>query len=163
MMKPAKVLLFLELTIVLTGLSAADLAHTEEGMVWTEHSSDNLTALTYGSLDPQQNPLFMLSCFNAMNVAVLDVHQDTGGKPGEPLDIELSAADARAPLKGETALNETSGKTFAEASDIKVKPVLAVLKAEGPLTVKLGETSATLSDAGRGVSVAQFSKDCELD
>jgi hypothetical protein len=145
-------------------LPAASLARTEEELIWTEKSSDNLTSLAYGSLDPAKNPLFMLSCFNGMSIAVLDVHHEvTGTKPGEPLTIELSAGTASSPVKGEAARDEESGATFAEASDIQVKPVLAVLRAEGPLTVKMGETSATLSDRGRAQAVAQFSKDCELD
>ena len=83
-----------------------------------------------------------------MDVAVLDVHQDiAGGKPGEKLAIELSAGAATVSLHGETA--DASGSIFGEASDIKVKPVLAVLREKGPVTVKMGETSATLAEQVR--------------
>jgi hypothetical protein len=164
MMVQSRVALFLALALMMAALPVAGLARTGEELIWTEHSSDNLTSLAYGSLDPATNPLFMLSCFNGMSIAVLDVHHEVAGtKPGEPLTIELSAGAAQSPVKGEAALDEASGVTFAEASDIAVKPVLAVLRAEGPLTVKLGETSATLSDNGRAEAVAQFSKDCLLD
>jgi hypothetical protein len=164
MMVQTQVSLFLALTLTTVALPVAGSARTEDELIWTEHSSDNLTSLAYGSLDPATNPLFVLSCFNGMSIAVLDVHHEvTGTKPGEPLTIELSAGAAQSPVKGEAALDEASGVTFAEASDIAVKPVLAVLRVEGPLTVTLGETRATLSDKGRAEAVAQFSKDCQLE
>jgi hypothetical protein len=40
--------------------------------------------------------------------------------------------------------------------------VLDVLKAEGAITVKTGETSQTLSEVGRAEAVEKFSKDCTL-
>ena len=164
MMVPSRACLFLALACAVGALPLASFARTEDALLWTEHSSDNLTSLAYGPLNPAENPLFMLSCFNGMSIAVLDVHHELAGtKPGEPLTIELSAGAAQSLVKGEAALDEANGVTFAEASDIAVKPVLAVLRAEGPLTVKLGETSATLSDKGRAEAVAQFSKDCLLD
>jgi hypothetical protein len=164
MMVQSRACLFLALALTTATFPVAGIARTEEELIWTEHSVDNLTSLNYGSLDPAKNPLFMLSCFNGMSIAVLDVHQEvTGSKPGEPLTIELSAGGAKSPVKGEAALDEVSGATFAEASDIAVKPLLDVLRAEGPLTVKMGATSAMLSDKGRAQAVAQFSKDCELD
>ncbi len=164
MMVQSRTCLFLALAFTTAAMPLAGLARTEEELIWTERSSDNLTSLNYGSLDPVKNPLFMLSCFNGMSIAVLDVHHEIAGtKPGEPLTIELSAGAAQSPVKGEAALDEANGTTFAEASDVQVKPLLAVLRAEGPLTVKMGETSATLSDKGRAQAVAQFSKDCELD
>jgi hypothetical protein len=163
MMVQSRACLFLALALTTANLPVAGIARTGDELIWTEHSVDNLTSLNYGSLDPAKNPLFMLSCFNGMSIAVLDVHQEvTGSKPGEPLTIELSAGSAKSPVKGEAALDE-SGATFAEASDIAVKPLLDVLRAEGPLTVTTGATSATLSDRGRAQAVAQFSKDCELD
>jgi len=53
--------------------------------------------------------------------------------------------------------------TFAEASDIEVKPVLEVLRQPGPITVTVGKTSASLSDKGRSQGVERFTKDCALD
>ncbi len=164
MMVPSRVCLFLALACTVGALPLASLARTEDALLWTEHSSDNLTSLAYGPLNPAENPLFILSCFNGMSIAVLDVHTEVSGtKSGQPLLIELSAGQAQAPVKGEATLDETSGMTFAEASDIEVKPVLDVLRADGPLTVKMGETSATLSDKGRAQAVAQFIQDCQLD
>ena len=118
--------------------------------MWTEKEDGGLTMLSYGPLDPAQNPLFVLSCFSGMNIVVLDVHKEIpDAKPGDPLTIELSSAKAQSPLKGEVGKNETTGKTFGEASDINVKPVLELLRDPGPLTIKMGGASATMSEQGR--------------
>ena len=136
----------------------------EDTLVWISKSNGSLVTLAYGPVDPTKAPLFLLSCFNGMDIAVLDVHQDiAGAKPGEKLAIELSAGAATASLDGETAHDDASGVIFGEASDIKVKPVLAVLREKGPVTVKMGEATATLAEQGRAEAVEKFSQDCTLD
>ncbi len=132
-------------------------------LVWTERTNGDLTTLAYGPLDPDEIPLLLLSCFNEMEIAVLDVHQEVEGSAGDAITIELSSAKGQAPLEGEIAKNRETGTTFAEASDIKVRPILEVLRDEGPLTLTMGKASATLSDAGRAAAVAQFAKDCKLN
>jgi hypothetical protein len=105
-----------------------------------------------------------LSCFSDISIVVLDVHEEIpGSKPGDPLTIDLSSARAQSLVKGEVGKNETTGTTFGEAGDVKVKPVLEVLRDSGPLTIKMGEASATLSDQGRADSVAKFVENCKLD
>ena len=139
-------------------------AQAEETLVWVEKASEGFISLAYGPLDPAKVPLFLLSCFDAMGIAVLDVHtQIDGVKPGEALTIELAAGEAKAKLEGEAALDEANGMIFAEASDIAVKPVLQVLRQAGPTTVAIGNTSATLSDQGRADGVSKFSQDCQID
>lgn len=133
-----------------------------ESLVWTERTSGDLTTLAYGPLDPARTPLFLLSCFNEMEIAILDVHQEVDGAAGDAITIELSSAKGQAPIAGEVAKNRDTGTTFAEASDIKVKPILEVLRDEGDLTLSIGKTNTTLSDAGRAAAVAQFGKDCRL-
>jgi hypothetical protein len=135
-----------------------------ETLVWVEKASEGFISLAYGPLDPAKVPLFLLSCFDAMGIAVLDVHTEIDGvKPGEALTIELSAGDAKSQIEGEAALDEANGMIFAEASDIAVKPVLEVLRQAGPVTVTIGKTSATLSDQGRADGVGKFSQDCQID
>ena len=139
-------------------------AHAEETLVWTGRASDGLVSLSYGTLDPAKTPVFFLSCFDAMGIAVLDLRQDLeGAEQGEPVTIALSAGTAAAEMKGEVIRDESTGTILAEASDIAVKPVLDVLRQSGPLTVTIGETSAALSDQGRAEAVETFSKDCEVD
>ena len=118
--------------------------------------------LSYGPLDPAQNPLFVLSCFSGMNIVVLDVHKEIpDAKPGDPLTIELSSAKAQSPLKGEVGQNETTGKTFGEASDINVNPVLELLRDPGPLTIKMGGASATMSEQGRAECGQQIRRELQ--
>jgi hypothetical protein len=139
-------------------------ARAEDTQVWISNSNWSLVTLAYGPVDSSKAPLFLLSCFNGMDVAVLDVHQEVAGaKPEEKLTIELSAGSVTAPVDGETSHDDATGLTFAEASDIKVKPVLAVLREKGPVTVKMGATSATLAEQGRADAVETFAADCKLD
>jgi hypothetical protein len=145
-------------------LPLASVGSPEEATMWTETSNGSLTTLSYGPLDPAKSPLFALSCFSDMSIVVLDVHKEIpGSKPGDPLTIELSSVKAQSPVKGEVGKNETTGTTFGEASDVNVKPMLEVLRDPGPLTIKMGEASATLSDQGRAESVTKFIENCKLN
>ena len=135
----------------------------EDNLIWTAKASEGLVSLSYGPLDPAKAPLFLLSCFDAMGIAVLDLRQDiAGAKPGDALTIALSAGDAKAEVRGEAARDD-AGMTFAEASDIAVKPVLEVLRQAGAVTATAGTASAALSDNGRAEAVERFSKDCPLE
>lgn len=145
-------------------LLLADAGKSEEAMMWTEKESGGLTTLAYGPLDSSKTPLFALSCFSDMNIAVLDVHKEIpGAKRGDPITIELSSEKAQAPLKAEVEINEATGTTFGEASDIDVKPLLQVMRDPGSLTLKMAEVSVTLSDQGRADAVAKFVENCKLE
>jgi hypothetical protein len=152
------------IALALAILPVADASKSEEAMIWTEKSSGGLAALAYGTLNPTASPLFVLSCFSGMNIVVLDVHKEIpGAKRGDPITIELSSAKAQAPVKAEVETNEATGTNFGEASDIDVQPLLQVMRDPGPLTVKMGEASATLSDQGRAQAVAEFIENCKLE
>jgi hypothetical protein len=145
-------------------LAASGAALSDEPMIWAEKTNGTSTSLAYGPIDPANGPLFMLSCFNGMSIVVLDVHKEiAGAKPGAPLTIELASAKSKAPIEGEVGLNDATGKTFGEASDVELKPVLAVLRDPGPLTVKMDDTTATLAEQGRDEAVTAFSKNCEVE
>ena len=145
-------------------LLLADAGKSEEAMMWTEKSSGGLTTLAYGPLSPTANPLFVLSCFSGMNIVVLDVHKEIpGAKRGDAITIELSSSKAQAPVKAEVEINDATGTTFGEASDINVKPLLQVMRDPGPLTVKMGQAAATLSERGRAQAVAEFVENCKLE
>jgi hypothetical protein len=142
----------------------ADAGRSEEAMMWMQKTSGGLTMLAYGPLDPAASPLFVLSCFSGMSIVVLDVHKEIpGAKRGDALTIEISSAKAQAPVKAEVETNEATGTNFGEASDIDVKPVLQVMRDPGPLTVKMGEASVTLSDQGRAQAIAEFVENCKLE
>lgn len=133
-------------------------------MIWSENVNGSLASLAYGASDSAKPPLFLLSCFSDMGIAVLDVRKELAdAEPGQKLTIELSAGANKAPLAAEAAKEENGGKLFAEASNIAVKPVLAVLGEQGPATVKIGTASTDLSDLGRAAAVSKFSEDCKID
>jgi hypothetical protein len=149
---------------LLGAVPQGSLARTEESLVWAETASEGLVSLSYGSLDQAKTPLFLLSCFNGMDIAVLEIFGVVEGtRPGQAVTIALSAGSAELPLKGEVSLDDATGSMFAEANELKVKPVLDVLRASGPVTVKLGLTEKTLSDQGRADAVDKFSQSCKLD
>ena len=152
------------LAVCLTALAPASQARAEESVVWIEKASEGFVSLAYGPLDPAKTPTLLLSCFDAMGIAVLDLHIPIdGAKPGEALTIALSAGEAKAQVEGEAAFDEVSNMIFAEASDIAVKPVLEVFRQRGPVTVTVEQTNATLSDQGRADAVGKFSQDCKID
>jgi hypothetical protein len=137
--------------------------HAQETLVWTDKASEGFVSLSYGSLDATKQPKFLLSCFNEMGIAVLDIFGVIQGtRPGEKLTIEFSAGRSLS-LEGAVELDTKSGSMFAEASDIEVKPLLEVLKSPGPVTVKMAATTLTLTDTGRTEAAERFGKNCLLD
>jgi hypothetical protein len=164
MMRRIRTRLLLAVCLVAGALSPRSSARAEVSQVWVEKASEGFVSLAYGPLDPAKVPLLLLSCFDAMGIAVLDLHTAIDGvKPGEALTIALAAGEAKAQVEGEAAFDDASSMIFAEASDIAVKPVLEVLRQPGPLAVTVGQTNATLSDQGRADAVAKFSQDCRID
>jgi hypothetical protein len=144
--------------------AAQNPAGAEEGLIWTESASEGFVSLRYGPLNPAAAPVFLLSCFDEMGIAVLDVRKEVeGAKSGEALSIALAAGEAKAEVKGEAMRDDATGMVFAEASDIAVKPVLEILRQPGPVSVSVGKASASLSDKGRAQALERFSKDCALD
>jgi hypothetical protein len=139
------------------------LARTEESLVWTQTSSGSFVSLAYGTLDTSKHPVFLLTCFNGMDVASLDLFGVIeGSRPGQPLEIALSAGSAEHVIQGGTEIDDKTGSMFAEASDIEVGPVLDVLKAPGPLTIKMAFTTQTLSDQGRADAAEKFGEACQV-
>jgi hypothetical protein len=149
-------------TLLAAALPGVSLA--EETSVWNAKTSGSFVTLTFGPVSADKAPLFMLSCFNGMGIAVLDVRPELGDtKPGTPLAIELAAGDQTAKVEGEAARDEESGATFAESSGAKVKPILDVLRATGPVTLKVGAAGTELPDTGRADAISRFTEDCTLD
>lgn len=139
-------------------------ARAEDILLWTAREDGGLVSLSYGSFDPGKIPIFMVTCFNGMNIAVLNLHEELSGtEPGQKITIDIAAGAAKTPVQGEAASNERNGPLFAEASGIAIAPVLNVLKEPGPVTVSVGDTRVTLSDTGRTEAVARFSKDCQIE
>lgn len=135
----------------------------EDTLVWTANANGGLIALSYGSLDSSKTPVFLLSCFNEMDVAVLEIFGTIEGtRPGQELSIDISAGDAKSSSKGQASTDDKTGAMFAEASDVEIAPLLEVLKSPGPLTVKTALTTRTLPEAGRADAAGKFSTDCQV-
>lgn len=144
--------------------SGAAAAWAQKSALWRANVSGGFATLSYGPLDPEEPQVFLLSCLDGVNIAVLSVHMDfPESETGVPVTIDLSGGAKAAPVAGETAREEASGAIYVEAGDIAVKPILEVLRESGPVTVKVGDVTAELSDQGRAERVAQFAKDCTLD
>jgi hypothetical protein len=143
--------------------SLSSLALAKDTLIWTEKANGSFVTLTYGPLDPGKTPLLMLSCFNGMGIAVLNVHTDLPDtKPGGALPIELGNGDVTLPVEAEATRDPVSGDIFSEASEIEMKSILDLLRGDSPVTVKVGGTSTEMSDHGRIDAVGKFTKDCEL-
>ncbi|MEG6508827.1 hypothetical protein V6C03_07570 [Methyloligella sp. 2.7D] len=147
----------------LTALPVSGGARAQAPEIWSASVTGDMSALRYGPLDDAALPIFLLSCFNDMKIAVLDVYGDLGeAKAGDALEMEVSGGKLAAPLKGKAETEETSGSLYAEASEFGIKPVINVLELEGPVTVKVGETKLELSDAGRAEAVKDFAMHCRI-
>ncbi|HUU65847.1 MAG TPA: hypothetical protein VMW57_00985 [Methyloceanibacter sp.] len=135
-----------------------------ETSVWTAKVNGDFVTLTYGSLNPDTSPLVMIACFNSMGIAVLNVHADLPDmKLGTPLAIEFTSDGLTAPVEAEAGRDEPGDPIYGEATAIAVKPIVNVLRTDGPVTVKVGAVSAELPIHGRKEAVEQFAKDCSLD
>jgi len=134
-----------------------------ESLVWTETTSEGMITLRYGSVDASQHPVLLLSCFNEMAIAALEIFGVIEGtRPGEKLAIELSAGTSYT-VDGQVELDDKTGSMYAEASGFEVRPLLAVLKSPGPLNVTMASTKLTLTDTGRTDAAEKFGQDCKLD
>lgn len=156
---PARI--FVSLTIL--GALALS-AHADDRSVWTGKANGGLATLSYGSIDTTKSPEFLLSCFNGMDVAVLDIRAAIAGvEAGKPLTLQLLAGTQTVEIKAGGASDGKEGAAYAEASDVQVKPILAVLGQTGPITLKIGEASTSFSDLGRMDALKTFSEECAID
>ena len=79
------------------------------------------------------------------------------------MTIQLLAGTQTVEIKAEGAGDGKEGTTYAGASDIQVKPILAVLGQTGPVTLKIGDASTSFSDLGRMDAIKSFSEECAID
>ena len=142
---------------------AAFSAQAEDRSVWTGKANGGLATLSYGSIDLTKSPQFLLSCFNGMGIAVLDIRDAIAGvESGKPLTLQLLAGTQTVEIKAEGA-SDKDGTIYAESSGVQVKPILAVLGQTGPVTLKIGDASTSFSDLGRSDAVKTFSEECVID
>jgi hypothetical protein len=139
-------------------------AHADDRSVWTGKANGGLATLSYGSIDLTKSPEFLLSCFNGMGIAVLDIRAAVApAQSGKPLTIQLLAGTQTVEIKAEGASDDKDSTVYAEASDVQVKPILTVLGETGPVTLRIGDASASFSDLGRSEALKTFSEECAID
>jgi hypothetical protein len=151
------------LALMLAAWSTTAVAQ-ENNYEWMGGSGDGNFTLSYGSPETAEDQLFWLVCRNSDKKTELVVYVDMHEvKLGQPIDIEFAAGTTKATVKGKVATDEMSGFLFAKADQFPIKPVLGVLAAKGPVTVKTGDIETTLPPKGRGPDVAKFAKGCKLN
>jgi hypothetical protein len=156
-------LIGLAVSACLLGVAQAA-AETVPGYKWMAGGDQGVASLTYGNPETVEDLLFWLICENKKKTTEITVYDDvTGAKVGQPILIELSAGAAKTSIKGHIATDEMTGYLFPQAKNFKVKPVIEVLKAKGPVTAKSGKLVTTLPEKGRAEAAAKFAKACALD
>lgn len=139
-------------------------AHAQGSNHWHAKASGSFVTLRYGPLDEREKPLFLLSCLNGVNIAVLSVYTDFPQRePGDAITVKLSAGGQSTSVAGESAQEDGTGIIYFEAGDIAVKPVLKILSEKGQVSMTSGAIGNDLSEDGRAAAVAEFSKDCKLN
>jgi hypothetical protein len=147
-----------------TPLALAAEPGTVEGYEWMGGSNEGAASFVYGSPETVEDQLFWLSCEPEKKSTEMTVYDDVAGtKVGQPIAIDMSAGAAKTSVQGKIATDGMSGFFFPEAKGFKVKPVIEVLKAKGPLTVKTGKLTTILPEKGRSEALAAFAKACTLD
>lgn len=108
--------------------------------------------------------LFWIECNPKKKSTEMTLYEDIPlGKVGEPVTIELYARMLKASLEGKVTTDEMSGFHYAVAKSFKVKPVLKLFEAKGPVTAKAGKLTKILPEKGRAEALAKFAKGCPLD
>lgn len=143
-----------------TAVWAAD----DDGYEWSTGGEDGYAFLVYGSPETDEDYGFLVRCDGNNKATGMTVYVDiAGAKVGDPAAIAFSGGESELTVQGQIATDEMSGYLFAEAAGFKIKPVIALLSGEGPVTVKTGDVVTTLRAAGRGQAAGGFAKSCPLD
>lgn len=143
----------------------ASLARAEEILLWTAREDGGLVSLSYSSFDRGTIPIFNLSYFNGMNIAVLNLHEELSGtEPGQKITIDIAAEAGRTPVQGEAAPQRAGQPPLRRGE--RHRHSARAERAEDAwagYTVSVSDTRVTLPDTGRSEAVAQFSKDCQVE
>lgn len=149
---------------VLSTITLSSPVPAEAVNIWQAKTSGSFVTLRYGPLNDREKPVFLLSCLNGVEIAVLSVYLDfPQEETGEAITVAFSANGETAQVAGETAREDGTGTIYGDAGDIAVKPILKILNEKGPVSMRSGANGIELSTAGRIEAVAQFSENCSLD
>ncbi len=83
--------------------------------IWRAKASGSFVTLRYSPLNERENPVFLLSCLNSVDIAVLSVYLDfPEQEPGDAIIVEFSAGGQTTPVAGETASEDGTGTIYGE-------------------------------------------------
>jgi hypothetical protein len=137
---------------------------TAQDRVWRTANTNGNVALLYGVPGAVESNSFSLFCDNATKESGLEIYAAMGGaEEGRALTMEISTGSAKVTIPGEAGAAEAGGDIVAKAKGFAVKPLLAVLGAEGVATVTVSGVNTLFADSGRAEAVAEFAKSCKLD
>jgi hypothetical protein len=126
---------------------------------WRTTGDNNVAALVFGSVDAMDTT-FALICDNAQKTAEVTVHEaNKRARRGQPVTIELSAAETNMVLKGTIA---TDNGVYGYAKRIDYKSILGLLRGDQPITVRMNGNTHILPEKGRAGELQQFTRICKL-
>lgn len=145
--------------LLMCGLVAAAAATGDNERSWSLGGDGRDPYLVFGNQEMGETTILLI-CNNRRKTAELSV-SDAGkdAKAGQPVTIELASRNGAARFAGKTV---RSAGIFGYARRIDFEAVAALLRAPGPVTVTMGETSYTLHDKGRAKALAELVEMCRL-
>jgi hypothetical protein len=137
-------------------------ASAKDTAVWSSFVDEQAASLNFST--PESDDVrFVLYCEHATKKVSVTVNRELKGvKEKAPLIVDLSVGAAKVSLKGIAAVNENDGYVYGEANDIAVAPVVDVMRASGPLNVKLAGKSFTFPEKGRAKNLKVFEDGCKV-
>jgi hypothetical protein len=132
--------------------------------VWSATASQSNASLLYGPPGADSGS-FTLLCDNSAKKTELELYAALrGAGDRQPLTIEICGGSAKVVIEGEAGAAQDGGDIITRgANGFAVKPLLAMLKADGAPTVTVNGTKILFGGSGRTEAVAEFAKACRLD
>ena len=146
---------------LLAGAMLAGPAGAKDTAVWFSYVDKEAAAVGFAT--PESDDVrFVLYCEHASRKVSVTVKRTlTGVKEKQPLAIDLSAGASKVSLNGVAVADKDDGYIYGEARDVSVAPVVDVLRASGPLKVKLAGKSFSFPEKGRANHLKVFENGCK--
>src|SRR5262245_41570087 len=160
-MPPMRIMSFVCASLATT-LGASSAFAAENNWHWILLGDDNIPYLSYEQVkpDPDRDTRFILICDNERRTAEVTVHEaDRKMRRGTPVTIELSAADTRVVLKGTI---RTDSGIYGYARKAPYRAIVALLRAPGPVTVRMNRNTYDLPEQGRAEQLKALTESCRL-
>lgn len=148
------------LAVTLLAGTVGRAAEDEAAREWQFLGDDQLPYVMFGIPATEDN-VFAVYCDNKRKTADLTFQDTTkGAKAGRAITIEIAAGAKSATFQGKTM---RSRGIHGYARKIDIAAALAVLRAPGPVTVKMSGTTLALPAKQRANVLGEFIAACKLD